>query len=156
MLGAVLLLLAGCQNGVGKAPPLTGASGTEERLAPQAQAFVLPALGGGAVSLTEFQGQVVLVNFWASWCASCHAEMEDLDAYFRAHEAEGFLIIGVNVKEPVDVVRDFANQYDPGFPIVLDEDGRVADMYQVTGLPYSFFVDREGTLLGFWPGPLNL
>jgi peroxiredoxin len=169
----LLTLFAGC--GVGERPVETNVPGEEEGVAaessseasaaaegteeseelPMALDFTLQTPGGERVSLSDYRGSVVLVNFWASWCPPCNEEMPDLQSYYADHRDEGFVLIGVNVKENAEAATAFVETYDVTFPVVLDRDAGVAGTYGVTGLPASYFVDPEGRLMGFWPGVLT-
>jgi peroxiredoxin len=117
--------------------------------------FALKTPDGEDVRLSDYRGEVVLVNFWASWCPPCNTEISTLEAYYQAHKDEGLVIIGVNVKESESTVGDFVENNGLSFPVVLDKNADVAVQYGVTGMPTSFFVARDGTLLGYWPGPVT-
>ncbi len=101
---------------------------------------------GDEFRLTQARGQVVMLNFWATWCEPCRAEMPLLEARFRDLESSGLLVVGVNFDEPVDVVRAFQAELGLTFPVVLDPGGRVQAQYQVLGYPTTFFVDRSGVI----------
>ncbi len=117
--------------------------------------FVLQTLGGTEIRLSDYRGQVVMLNFWASWCPPCKAEMADINTYYETHRDEGFAVIGINIKERADAVERFVESQHLSFPVVLDSDGSVADTYGVVGLPTSFFVSREGKIVGYWSGELT-
>jgi thiol-disulfide isomerase/thioredoxin len=116
--------------------------------------FALVDLDGQMVALSEFRGRVVLLNFWATWCPPCEAEMPDLDALHQRYgEQHGLVVIGVNQKEAADVVLPFVQTRRLSFPILLDLDGQVAlRRFAVRGLPMSFIIDREGVIRDAWPG----
>ena len=116
--------------------------------------LALRDLAGNPVRLSELQGKVVLVNLWATWCPPCRAEMPDLAALYLAHQAEGFVILGVNDQEPKEVVADFLADQPLPYPVLLDPDSRVARAYGVNFLPASFLIDRRGVLRAALPGPL--
>jgi peroxiredoxin len=101
---------------------------------------------GDEFRLAQARGQVVVLNFWATWCEPCRAEMPLLEARFRTMEARGPLVVGVNFDEPVDVVRAFQKELGLTFPIVLDPGGRIQALYQVVGYPTTYFVDRSGVI----------
>lgn len=153
--GLLLLALLGCRApGPQSGAPEAAVAHSTATPRP-ALAFELPTPDGGALALSDYAGQVVLVNFWASWCPPCNDEMADLEAYYREHQAEGFVIIGINVEESPEVVNAFIERHAVTFPIALDLDGKLLREYRAPGLPTSYFVDREGNLLGYWPGPLT-
>jgi peroxiredoxin len=118
-----------------------------------APSFTLPELRGGEVNLDEYRGQVVLVNFWGTWCEPCRRETPALQAAYEQLRDEGFVIIGVNMTEDEfvqnnseDDIRAFADQYNVTYPIALDVEGEVSRAFRVYPLPTSFFIDPEGTI----------
>jgi peroxiredoxin len=139
------LLLTGCQTDA-SAPAPTATS------RPPAPDFALETLAEETVRLSDFKGRVVLVNFWASWCPPCRDEMPALEAYYQDHKDEGLVILGVNVKDSKGAITAFLEEHTVSFPIVLDRDAKTAGMYDITGLPTTVFVDREGMVIGTWPG----
>ena len=130
------------------------ATGTTRSVAPD---FTLTASDGSTVSLRDLRGQVVLLNFWATWCPPCKAEMPDLDALHREHSASrGFLVLGVNMEESAEVVAAFAQPNGISFPLLLDADGRVANkLFQVRSLPTSMIIDRTGFIRDVWMGQIS-
>ena len=120
-----------------------------------APSFALNGLDG-PVSLDDFRGQYVLVNFWASWCPPCKAEMPDLYAYHRAHQDEGFTLLAINAGEDAATAQQFmdANRFD--FPVALDTTMAVYTRYNAQGLPSSFLTGPDGKLVKPWPaGPIS-
>jgi len=117
--------------------------------------FTLQTLDGESVSLSDYRGKLVMINFWASWCPPCNSEMPDLQRYYEQHQDEDFIILGVNYQDTPDKVQAFIEKYGVTFPILLDSDGRIANLFGVQGLPTSFFVDKEGNVLGYQPGPVT-
>ena len=110
-----------------------------------APAFTLPTLDGDSLSLADFRGQVVLVNFWATWCTPCVAEMPDLSALDA--ELDGLTVLGISVDEGPELVRPFAERLAVGYPLVLD-DGAVAEAFGgVWALPTTYVIDAEGTIV---------
>lgn len=131
-------------------PAITGAS---QAVAPD---FTLPTLDGGSVRMAELRGKVILLNFWATWCPPCEAEMPDLDALHRTYgESQGLVVLGVNLQEDVGKVAPFVRERNLGFPILLDMDGRVtSEVYHVRPLPTSFIIDRQGYIRDVWNGQI--
>jgi peroxiredoxin len=119
--------------------------------------FVLRTVDGGQVRLSELRGKVILLNFWATWCPPCKAEMPDLDALYRQYgAARNFVVIGVDVEEEAAAVAAFARENNVAFPLVLDADGAVTNgLYRVRGLPTSMIVDRAGDIRDSWMGQIS-
>lgn len=118
-----------------------------------APGFQLAALDGRPVSLGDFRGRPVIVNFWATWCEPCKQEMPALQA--EAARQPDLVVLGIDNVESAVKVRPFVDQLGLRFPILLDQDGSVVERYQVTGLPTTFFIDRSGVLRGIYRGPLT-
>lgn len=120
--------------------------------------FTLTTLDGQQVSLSDYAGRVVLVNFWATWCPSCLTEMPDYEQVYRRHgQGQGdFVVLGVNLQEGPEQVSPYANGLGLTFPVLLDRDGNVTSRrYQVTGMPASFIVDRQGLIFYRHLGPMS-
>lgn len=130
------------------------ASLTQAQVAPN---FRLSARDGKLVQLGDFRGQVVLLNFWATWCPPCQAEMPDLDALHRQYGQErGFTVLGVDVEESPATVEAFLRTRSFAFPILLDTDGQVSnDTYTVRSLPMSIIIDRQGNIRDTWTGQIS-
>ncbi len=109
----------------------------------QAPDFALTPLDGASISLSQQRGKIVLINFWATWCPPCRAEMPEINAVAQAHPDQ-LIVLAINNAEEEARVRQFVSEFQLTFPILLDPDGSVANKYAVLGLPTSFFVDREG------------
>jgi peroxiredoxin len=112
----------------------------------RARDFTLEALDGNTVSLEDHRGSVVLVNFWATWCAPCRAEIPDIQAIYDERQGDGFVVLGVNVEETREQVEPFVNEFNISYPVLLDESGRLLKMYRAMGLPMSVIVDQEGVI----------
>ena len=109
--------------------------------------FSLKNLAGETVKLSDYKGQVVMINFWASWCGPCRQEMPLLNDMSEELSKAGFVLLGVNLDEDVNDARKFLNDIgDMSFPILLDPTAKVADLYKNQAMPSSYFVDREGNL----------
>lgn len=129
--------------------PVTGVSG--DRPAPD---FTLTDLDGNRVSLSQFSGQPVVVNFWATWCPPCKIEIPHLiEAYER--EQDDVVFLAVSVDEPASVVRRFAEENGMPFTILLDDGGSVAEDYGVKGIPTTFFISRDGQIAVRYVGPMS-
>lgn len=110
--------------------------------------FTLDLLDGGTVSLSELRGKVVLVNFWTSWCPPCRLEMPAIEKTYRSYKEIGFVVIGLNLtaQDSQQAAADFAREIGITFPIAIDRDNAVGNLYRVTALPTSFFIDRNGVI----------
>ncbi|HKJ38649.1 MAG TPA: TlpA disulfide reductase family protein [Anaerolineales bacterium] len=115
----------------------------------------LKNLDGATEGLTDYRGQVILVNNWATWCPPCKAEMPTLVAYHNEHNADGFSVIAVEAGEPADVVSQFADSYKMSFPVWLDPNGASLRAFGNGTLPNSYVIDRSGTVRYAWTGEIN-
>ncbi|MCS6946253.1 MAG: TlpA family protein disulfide reductase [Steroidobacteraceae bacterium] len=138
----------------------TGAATTASSAAPaKAPDFRLPLRGGGEVQLSQLKGQVVMINFWASWCGPCRQEMPLLDAMHRKYKGMGFTLLGINVEPDSTLAEQFLAKTPVGFPIAYDRDSKISKQFKVQGMPSSVIVDRRGNLRvlhkGYRPGDEN-
>jgi thiol-disulfide isomerase/thioredoxin len=120
------------------------------KLAPD---FTLKDLNGEDISLSDYRGKIVLINFWATWCSWCDVEMPDLQKL--DDENDDLVVLAVNVMEEKDTVKKYMEEGKYSFEVALDEEGEIAATYLVNGLPNSYFVDEEGILLGGVPGMMT-
>jgi cytochrome c biogenesis protein CcmG/thiol:disulfide interchange protein DsbE len=127
---------------------------TGPRVGELAPDFSLPTIDDTTVRLADLRGRPVLLNFWATWCAPCRVELPLLQAAYQP-DADGLIVLGIGVRESPEAVIAFATNLDLGFPLLLDQEGRVSDVYQVRGLPTSLFVDRDGLIAVRHIGPLD-
>nr|WP_272876634.1 TlpA disulfide reductase family protein [Clostridium sp. Cult1] len=119
----------------------------------EAPNFTLRNLEGEEVSLTDYRGKVVLINFWATWCKYCDIEMPDLQKLDK--ENEDLVVLAVDVMEEKSLVEGYIEKGGYDFQVVLDEDGDIAKLYLVSAFPTSYFVDKDGILLGGVPGMMT-
>lgn len=108
--------------------------------------FTTPTLGGKTVRLRQFRGQVVLINFWATWCTACREEMPAIRRAWEQYRSKGFTVLEVNYRETDgSAMRRFLKEVGVPFDTALDPDGKIAAAYGASiGLPVSVFVDRDG------------
>lgn len=109
--------------------------------------FVLPDIDGNPYRLSDFAGQVVIVNFWASWCPPCREEMPSMQRAWEQLEGEGVLMLGINVGEDEDTIFRFTADYPVEFPLLLDRDSSVIKQWRVRGLPTTLVVDPDGRIV---------
>jgi peroxiredoxin len=108
---------------------------------------------GRAVSLANFQGRVVLMNFWASWCAECRPEMPMFERLHQDFAAQGLTVLGINFREGTKIIQRYARELGLTFPLVLDPKGKIFRSYGVIGLPTTFLVGRDGRPVALAVGP---
>jgi len=110
--------------------------------------FTLDTLSNDSISLQEFRGQVVVVNFWASWCPPCKAEMPAFEALQQAYPPSDVIILAINTtyQDDLSAATQFVEENHLSFPILIDNDGKVTNRYQVLAMPSSFFIDRKGVI----------
>ncbi len=108
--------------------------------------FALKDLDGNTVRLSDLRGKVVFINFWATWCPPCRAEMPEIEALHQEYKDKGVLVLGVDIAESENTVRQYIQQGGFSWTIVLDSTGEVARDYQIAAIPTSFFLDKEGII----------
>jgi peroxiredoxin len=118
-----------------------------------APGFDLPLLDGGSVSLASLRGRVVLLNFWATWCAPCEAEMPAMQRLSTTLAGKDFALVAVSVDAGTDEVQQFQKRLGLSFPIALDPAKSVSSQYQSYRYPESYLIDREGHILSRYIGP---
>ncbi len=99
---------------------------------------------GRKVKLSDFKGKPVIVNFWATWCAPCEAELPEFVQTYEKYKDQGLVILGVNAQEFGEDANKFVEKYNLSFPVTLDSRGEVMGLYGVRGLPTTLFIDPEG------------
>ena len=108
--------------------------------------FTLKSLDGANIKLSEQAGDVVMINFWASWCGPCRKEMPLLNALHKRYQPLGFTVLGVNVEQDTRLARDFLGDTPVDFPILLDAGNEVSRLYDVVAMPTTVLVDRDGNM----------
>ena len=108
--------------------------------------FTLVNLEGENVSLSDFHGQPVLINLWATWCGPCRIEMPAIQSRFERYQDDGFVVLAVNFDEPRGDVQAFGDEFGLTFQMLLDPGAAVQKLYRTRSYPSSFFVDREGVI----------
>jgi len=141
------------------ATPNNPAAAETNRPAPD---FVLARVDGGTLDLRDLRGKVVVVNFWGTWCAPCIEETPAIQAAYEQLQASGVEIVGINLRHQEEVgakgdeaVRSFVQNFGVTYPVVLDADGEVARLYQISPLPTSYFIDAAGNIRYVYVGTLT-
>ena len=124
-----------------------------------APAFTLASRAGQDVSLAQYKGNVVMINFWASWCGPCRQEMPLLETIYKKYNKMGFTMLGVNVEPDSNAANDWHKATPVSFPILYDRDSKVSKLYDVGGMPSTVIIDRSGKVRvlhrGYKPGDEN-
>ncbi len=135
----------------------TGYVAEGERYAPELNAlaplFEGETLNGQTLKLVDLRGQVILINFWATWCEPCKAEMPDLQAVYEDYQSRGLMILGVNLDEGQSDISRWVEELGLTFDIVLDERQQIATLYQLRGQPSSYLVAPNGVITQVYYGP---
>ena len=110
--------------------------------------FTLDLLDGGQVTLSDLRGKAVLINFWATWCPPCRAEMPAIERVYRSHKDLGLEVLAVNTTNQDDqaAAAAFVEELELTFPVPLDRTGAVSASYNLRGLPSTYFIDRQGVI----------
>lgn len=115
--------------------------------------FTLESPGGGSITLSDLEGQVVVLDFWATWCSPCVESLDHLQQLHEQHADQGVVVLAINVGETRDEVAGFVAHYGYTFTVLLDTDDRVTDTYGVQGIPHTLVVDRNGEIHFVLGGP---
>jgi peroxiredoxin len=118
--------------------------------------FSLRNVEGQDVSLIDFKGKVVLLNFWASWCPPCRTELPRLNALKKSYEGKNFEIVAIATDRSSSPVIDFVKKHNITLPVLLDTDVKVSRKYKVFSLPTSFLINKRGIMVEKFIGELNL
>ena len=152
LIGGLFLVVLG----IGMA--LKGNSGGAEKTAPVVGAyapdFIAQTLDGQSFHLKTTRGKPVVLNFWATWCPPCRAEMPMLQQYYNAHKND-YLMVAVNDAEPAERVQAFIQQQGFNFTVVLDPSQYIVGAYRIQGFPTTFFIDAKGVIRNTHVGMLN-
>ncbi len=122
----------------------------------KAPELALQDLSGVETALDDYQGQVVLVNNWATWCPPCKDEMPALQAYYARHKDQGFNLIAIEAGESREEVAAFAKNYDLTFIVWLDPNTSAMQAFNNYNLPSSYVIDRKGVVRLAWTGAISL
>lgn len=117
--------------------------------------FALLDLEGNEVKLSDFRGQTVMINFWATWCPPCRDEMPLMEAAYREKADQGFVVLAVSMDDDHNEVTQFVRDHGLTFPVVLDEGRRVSLLYRVRSIPTTFIVDKDGAIRDIQVGAMD-
>jgi peroxiredoxin len=119
--------------------------------------FTLATLAGDTVTLASMKGRPVFLNFWATWCKPCRAEMTDIISAYGAHTEQHLVVLAINLtdQERMRDVRQFVTELQMPFPVLLDRKGKVRKGYRLRGVPTSVFIDTLGVVRFVNPGPIT-
>lgn len=149
VVGLLGLLYWGMQRGpqaeVGKAVPLVG----------PAQDFSVTTLDGRTLRLSDLRGKTVVLNVWASWCAPCRAEAEELNRSYELYKDRNVAFVGIAFNDDTEPMRQFVEQYRVPYPVALDPEGRISIGLGITGVPETYLIDPQGQLVKKWVGPVT-
>jgi peroxiredoxin len=121
-----------------------GSAAAAVQLSTSAPDFTLRSVAGANLRLQEQRGQVVLVNFWATWCGPCRQEMPHLNRIYDKYRASGFVLLGVNIDDDPRAAADLAAKLGLRFPVLLDTDKQVSRAYDMSAMPATLLIDRDG------------
>ncbi|MFQ5717485.1 MAG: TlpA disulfide reductase family protein [Nitrospinales bacterium] len=130
----------------------------EEKAAPgyKAPGFALNNLQGQPENLENYRGKVVILNFWATWCAPCRVEMPSFETLYQRYRSEGLTVLAVSIdKTGVEGVQKFAREYQLSFPILMDTGGKAEKLYPSLAIPATFVIDKTGRVVTKVDGAKN-
>lgn len=130
------LLMTGCSSGTNQQPVIG-------KPAPN---FKLQSLDGQSISLSDFRGKPVLINFWATWCGPCRIEMPYLQQIYEEWHGKGMVVLTINIGESSSQIKEFMQSQGLSLPVLLDKGGSVAQKYNILGIPTTFFLDKDGVI----------
>ncbi|MDF2720664.1 MAG: TlpA family protein disulfide reductase [Paenibacillus sp.] len=143
----VLLGAAIYQNVVAKDNQATAAKETAPKVNAMAPGFKLTALDGQVYEVGGAREKPLLVNFWASWCGPCELEAPDLKAMYDKYADQiDFYAVNMTESDRMDNIASFVKHYEYKFPVLLDSDGKVGELYRISGIPMSYLIDKNGVI----------
>jgi cytochrome c biogenesis protein CcmG/thiol:disulfide interchange protein DsbE len=151
VVAAVAVIVALLMTGLGRDPSVF-ASPLVGRTAPN---FTLPQLDGPPVTLARLRGQIVVINFWASWCTECQDEQAALDQAWQQFQDSGVVVIGVNFQDTAGAARAYVRTDAVTYPVVEDAGSKTALAYGLRGVPETFVVNRSGRIVKHVIGPVD-
>lgn len=122
----------------------------------KAKDFKLKDLDGNEISLSNIKGKNVYINFWATWCSPCKSEMSELQKLYQETKGTDLVILTVNLGEDRNTVNTFMKSNNYGFEVLLDSGEKVSTLYNISSIPTSLFVDKDGYLVAKHVGAMNI
>jgi len=110
--------------------------------------FRLADLNGKKISLSDFRGKIVFINFWATWCGPCRVEMPAMQKLHTRFKDQNFAMVTINLQEPARKVREFVDRYKLTFTVLLDSQGETGSRFGIRALPTTFILDKSGRIMG--------
>jgi len=149
--GILALVVAGVAmwgpgGGQSRRRPLTGQKAPD---------FAFTLLDGSSLALADLSGQVVVVNFWATWCSPCEDELPDLQAIWEEYREDGVVVVGIAFQEEAATIREAASRFGVTYPLGLDVGDRISELYGITAVPETFVLDQEGRVIYVHIGPVT-
>jgi peroxiredoxin len=123
-----------------------GSASAAVQLSSNAPDFTLKSVAGANLRLAEQRGNVVMVNFWATWCGPCRQEMPHLNRIYDKYKSSGFTLLGVNIDDDPRAARELATKLGVKFPVLLDTDKKVSKAYDMSAMPATLLIDRDGRI----------
>jgi thiol-disulfide isomerase/thioredoxin len=120
-----------------------------------AQSFRANQISDAPINLEDYHGQVVMLNFWATWCPPCRAEMPTIEAVYDVYKDQGFEVLAINVSEPASLVVPFVEEHQLSFPIVMDPNRELQRQYNVNSYPTSIFISPDGEIVARHEGIIS-
>ncbi|PZC50471.1 MAG: cytochrome c biogenesis protein CcmG, thiol:disulfide interchange protein DsbE [Chloroflexi bacterium] len=130
-------------------------SGEIDIEAGMAPLIALPEIDGRFIDISEFKGQIVMVDFWSSWCPPCVAEASDLTSTYELYKSKDVAFVGIAIWDEESKIRRHMNTFAVNYPNAIDFQGKVAIAYGVRGIPEKFFLDRKGNIVKKYVGPIS-
>jgi len=141
-------------TGLANQASATGRSG-EQLIGRRAPEFLADSINGKPLSLSNYPESPIILNFWASWCPPCRDETPHFEKIWRLYKEKDVVVIGINVQDDLNSANEYISEFDVTFINGMDKNGRIMVDYGVTGLPVTFFLDREGMIIGRWVGSIG-
>ena len=141
-------------TGLSNRTSVTGRSG-EQLIGEKSPDFLAAVIDGDSVSLSNYLGSPIVLNFRASWCPPCRDETPHFEKIWRLYRQKDVVLLGINVQDTLADADEYIKEFDVTFTNAIDKDGKIMVDYGVTGLPVTFFIDRDGIIIGRWVGSIG-